>query len=124
MAKAQQITMNGLRMLWRGFTLLWIITLGSVAMAAPLSADGTIEIDQPWARIAPNEDGTISVFFEVVSRGEKDDSLISATSRHAKTAAVELKRGAPTHRVHVAEQLHAGCRDQFHLRRRAIPFHE
>ncbi len=83
--------MNGLRMLWRGFTLLWIITLGSVAMAAPLSADGTIEIDQPWARIAPNEDGTISVFFEVVSRGEKDDSLISATSRHAKTS--HLRRG-------------------------------
>jgi copper(I)-binding protein len=58
---------------------------------AEVSRDGTIDIQSAWARIAPNEDGTVSVFFEVLNMGEHTDALVSASSPVAKK--VSLRKG-------------------------------
>jgi len=58
---------------------------------AEVSRDGTIDIQSAWARIAPNEDGTVSVFFEILNMGANTDALVSASSPVAKK--VSLRKG-------------------------------
>lgn len=58
---------------------------------AQTSHDGTITIEDPWARIEPHEDGAVSVFFDVLNTGTQDDELLSAYSSMAKN--VVLRKG-------------------------------
>jgi periplasmic copper chaperone A len=59
--------------------------------ASQVSSDGTLRVEDTWARMAPNESGTASVFFEVLSSGAESDELLYATSTEADT--VVLRRG-------------------------------
>jgi periplasmic copper chaperone A len=56
-----------------------------------LSTDGSIDVESAWARLAPKEPDTASVFFEVLNVGNKPDVLLSAYSPAAKK--VTLRRG-------------------------------
>ncbi len=63
----------------------------SLASASRLSQDGSVAVDEVWARMTPNEDDSASVFFEVLNTGEKPDTLLSASSPVAETTI--LRRG-------------------------------
>jgi copper(I)-binding protein len=71
--------------------LIFLTALVGSSAFAETTRDGSIAIQKPWARIAPNEDGTVSVFFEVLNMGEKPDALVSASSPAAKK--VSLRKG-------------------------------
>jgi copper(I)-binding protein len=73
-------------MLLRALIILILLAAGTAFAAENKSCDGTIEIESAWARISPSEPGTVSIFFDVVSLGETDDSLIAATSSMARKA--------------------------------------
>ncbi len=60
----------------------------NIAQASP---DGSIDIESPWARLAPKEPDTASVFFEVLNVGNKPDVLVSASSPAARK--VTVRRG-------------------------------
>jgi len=78
-------------MLLRALIILTLLAVGTAFAAENKSRDGSIEIENAWARISPSEPGTVSIFFDVVSLGEKDDSLIAATSSMASK--VTLRSG-------------------------------
>ncbi len=61
------------------------------AQPGQVSSSGLISVEGVWARLAPKEPDTASVFFEVVNVGDKPDVLLSATSPAAKK--VTLRRG-------------------------------
>jgi copper(I)-binding protein len=63
--------------------LVLTISTGMTAWAET-SQDGSIQVEQAWARIAPNEPNTASVFFEVISRSDHPDALVAATSSSAQ----------------------------------------
>ncbi len=65
--------------------------LAGTHASAQFSPDKSVEIKNAWARIAPTEAGTVSVFFEVFSHRDSADTLISASSPAAEK--VTLRRG-------------------------------
>jgi copper(I)-binding protein len=74
------------------FALAALLCCVSTATVAENSRDGAITIKDPWARIAPNEDNTVNVFFEVLNMGETSDALVTAYSPAAKKVA--LRKGS------------------------------
>jgi len=76
-------------------TLLIILALAALpsgrAAAAQIFQNGQLQIEGVWARMAPNEVGTVSVFFEVLNLSETADTLMSASSPVADKAI--LRRG-------------------------------
>ncbi len=69
----------------------------AAALASPAGAitqystDHQIEVEQAWARLAPKEPDTASVFFEVYNQSEKSDVLLSASSPAAEN--ITIRRG-------------------------------
>jgi len=78
-------------MLLRTLIILTLLATGTAFAAENKSRDGTIEIENAWARISPSEPGTVSISLDIVSLAEKDDSLIAATSSMARK--VTLRQG-------------------------------
>ena len=73
---------------------LMALTAAASVEAGPqsaLSQGGNTRVESAWARLAPNQDDTASVFFEVSNGAGKPDVLLSASSPNAKT--VSLRRG-------------------------------
>ncbi len=74
------------------FLFLTAFVFAAPSVAAPqYTANHQIEIDQVWARIAPNEADTVSVFFQIYNAADKPDVLIGAASPAAES--VVLRRG-------------------------------
>ena len=71
--------------------LIVIVALTPAFAAGQYSPDGSIDVESIWARMAPNEPDTASVFFEVLNVGNKPDVLLSASSPVAKK--ITLRRG-------------------------------
>ncbi len=73
-------------------TVLAVIAwMAGAEASAQFSPDRSLEVHNVWARIAPNEADTISVFFEIISHGDRADALRSASSPAAEK--VTLRRG-------------------------------
>ncbi|MBY0508661.1 MAG: copper chaperone PCu(A)C [Rhodospirillaceae bacterium] len=75
---------------WHAALALVILMAGAGAWAQS-SNDRSIEIDKAWARISPSEPDTLSIFFDVTSKGDVPDTLRFATSPIA--GKVLLRRG-------------------------------
>lgn len=75
----------------RALIILILLAAGTAFAAENRSRDGTIKIENAWARISPSEPGAISIFLDIVSLADKDDSLIAATSSMARK--VTLRQG-------------------------------
>lgn len=65
--------------------------LAGAEASAQFSQDRSLEIKNAWARIAPTEARTVSLFFEPLSHRDSADTLISASSPAA--VKLTLRRG-------------------------------
>jgi copper(I)-binding protein len=75
-----------------GLLLVLAAAVSSPVVAGPqFSPDRLVEVESVWARMAPNEDNTASVFFNVVNHSTTADELISASSPAARE--ITLRRG-------------------------------
>ena len=71
--------------------LLMGLTAARAEAGPHFSDDGSLQVESVWARMAPKEADTASVFFEVTSHSSKSDELLSASSPVAET--ITLRRG-------------------------------
>ena len=71
--------------------ILALAALPGIAAAAQVFQNGPLQIEGTWARMAPNQAGSVSVFFEVLNLGDEADMLVSASSPVADKAT--LQRG-------------------------------
>jgi len=75
-----------------GLLVYLTAVLSFPVIAGPqFSQDRRVEVESVWARMAPKENDTASVFFDVVNHSGKADELISASSPVARE--ITLRRG-------------------------------
>ena len=72
-------------------TLIAALLIAAPALASPQVTSGDLHVHSVWARMAPKEPGTASVFFEIENDGHDNDSLIAATSPAARD--IVIRRG-------------------------------